>query len=141
MTTNIHKHINALVNSGSGSVSSTKSPSRQSFSNSSRIRWMHFYCRSVYFTPVSISCFNSCLIYIIVTLKNILTCFVLPILYRRCTHDVTYYTLPISAILLNALRILWQFKWSLAGGFVLRRRPPLQCILMIRGGQCIQTLL
>jgi hypothetical protein len=42
-------------------------------------------------------------------------------LYGRCPHHVTNETLKILAVLVNGLRILWQFEWSLAGGFILRR--------------------
>ena len=57
---------------------------------------------------------------------------------RRLYH-VTYETLPNATILLHALGILGQLEWSLAGRFILGRLPLLQCILLVGGGQCIQT--
>jgi hypothetical protein len=71
---------------------------------------------------------------------NQLTRLVSPLL-RRCPHHITYKTLPIPAVFADALSVLRQFKRSLASGFVLGRRPPLQCILLVGGGQRVQTLL
>jgi hypothetical protein len=57
-----------------------------------------------------------------------------PMLGGRYLHHVIYETLPNTTILLYALGILGQLEWSLAGHFILRRLPLLQCVLLVGGG-------
>jgi hypothetical protein len=61
-----------------------------------------------------------------------------PMLGGRCLHYITYETLPNATVLLYALGVLGQLEWSLASRFILGRLLPLQCILLVGGGQCIQ---
>ena len=57
-----------------------------------------------------------------------------PMLGGRHLHHITYETLPNAAILLYTLGVLGQLEWSLASHFILRRLPPLQCILLVGSG-------
>src|SRR5579871_5021759 len=72
---------------------------------------------------------------------NGLTCLILPMPHGCCSHHVTYESCPYGTVFVHALGILGQLEWPLAGGLMLGRRPPLQCILLVRGRQRVQTSL
>src|SRR5450432_3581916 len=102
----------------------------------SRIRWMTIHCFSVYVTPVS-ACIMNDLAWN--DGNHGRTGLVLPLLAGCGAHHVTNEPLLYRTVLVHALGILWQLKWSLASRLILGGRPPLQCILLVRGGQRVQT--